>query len=195
MHRKLGSKPIKRGWMRWYPDYMVSRVTDVTPQMLDAHHFRGVLLDIDNTIIPWQGMDISDDIRKWVKSVMDLGVQICLVSNTNRPKRLRKLAQTLGVLHVPNAAKPRRRGLQQALDLMDVSCDHAVMIGDQMFTDVWAGNRMRMTTILVEPIANREFVGTKISRAMEKILMWRYRRNGMWPINRNMMDSSESQIE
>ncbi|MHB1460275.1 MAG: YqeG family HAD IIIA-type phosphatase [Armatimonadota bacterium] len=189
------TKPKKRGWMRWCPDQMAIRVTDISADSLIENGFYAVLLDIDNTIIPWQGMVISEAVHAWVDTLRKAGIKICLVSNTHRPKRLSALAQSLGVVHVPHAAKPRRRGLRQALEVLGVDIDHAVMIGDQVFTDIWAGNRMRMNTILVQPVDAREFFGTKISRVLERVLMWGYRRRGKLPAQRNPSDDMNSQIK
>lgn len=181
--------------MRWCPDQMAIKVTDISAESLLTNGFEAVLLDIDNTIIPWQGMVIPEAVHKWVGTLVQSGIKVCLVSNTHRPKRLLALSQSLGVVHVPHAAKPRRRGLRQALDVLGVDIDKAVMIGDQVFTDIWAGNRMRMNTILVQPIDSREFFGTKISRALEKVLMWGYRRRGKLPDQRNLSCDQGSQIE
>ncbi len=181
--------------MRWCPDQMEIKVTDISADSLLENGFQAVLLDIDNTIIPWQGMVISDAVHAWVGTLRKAGIKVCLVSNTHRPKRLSALAQSLGVVHVPHAGKPRRRGLRQALEVLGVDIDHAVMIGDQVFTDIWAGNRMRMNTILVQPVDGREFFGTKISRALERVLMWGYRRRGKLPTQRNLSADSESQTK
>ncbi|MGC8784116.1 MAG: YqeG family HAD IIIA-type phosphatase [Armatimonadota bacterium] len=169
----------KRGWLRWCPDEVVPSVSDIDPARLIQQGIQAVLLDLDNTLVPWQKVDVSDAVRRWVEAMKDAGLRLCLVSNTRRRRRLEILAKELGIAYVPKAFKPRRYGLRQALELLESTPQQAVMIGDQIFTDVWGGNRMGMRTILVLPMARREFIGTKVSRLVERILLWAYRRAGV----------------
>ncbi len=168
----------KRGWLRWCPDEMVSSVTEIEPERLRHQGIRAVLLDLDNTLVPWQRMEVPGEVRQWIERMKQAGLRLCLVSNTRRRRRLEVLAKRLGISYVPRAFKPRRFGLRQALQLLQVPPEQAVMIGDQIFTDVWGGNRMGLRTILVSPLARREFIGTKVSRLLERILLWVYRRTG-----------------
>ncbi|MCS7310224.1 MAG: YqeG family HAD IIIA-type phosphatase, partial [Armatimonadetes bacterium] len=140
---------------------------------------RAALLDLDNTLVPWQRVDIPREVRQWVEAMKRAGLRLCVVSNTRRRRRLEALAKRLGIDYVPRAFKPRRFGLRQALQQLQVSPEQAVMIGDQLFTDVWGGNRMGVRTILVLPLARREFIGTKVTRFVERILLWMYRRAGV----------------
>lgn len=168
----------KRGWLRWCPDEVVSSVADIDPAKLKQQGIQAVLLDLDNTLVPWQRLDVPDGVRQWIEAMKGAGLRLCLVSNTRRRRRLEILAKELGVAYVPKAFKPRRYGLRQALERLKATPQQAVMIGDQVFTDVWGGNRMGMRTILVMPMARREFLGTKVSRLLERILLWAYRRSG-----------------
>lgn len=168
----------KKGWLRWCPDEVVTGVTDIKPTRLVQEGFRAVLLDVDNTLVPWQKVEVPMTIKQWVASMKDAGLRLCLVSNTRRRYRLEQLAKELGISFIPKAFKPRRYALRQALEQLEASPQQTVMIGDQLFTDVWGGNRMGMRTILVLPLARREFIGTKVSRIVERILLWIYRQSG-----------------
>lgn len=169
----------KRGWLRWCPDEVVAGVTEIQPESLKQQGIQAVLLDLDNTLVPWQKVDVPEAVRQWIEAMKSAGLRLCLVSNTRRRHRLEILAKELGVAYVPKAFKPRRYGLRQALEQLQAIPQQAVMIGDQIFTDVWGGNRMGMRTILVLPMARREFIGTKVSRLLERILLWAYRRAGI----------------
>lgn len=169
----------KRGWLRWCPDEVVASVSDIQPESLKQQGIQAVLLDLDNTLVPWQKVDVPETVRQWIEAMKSAGLRLCLVSNTRRRRRLETLAKELGVAYVPKAFKPRRYGLRQALEQLQATPQQAVMIGDQIFTDVWGGNRMGMRTILVLPMARREFIGTKVSRLLERILLWAYRRAGI----------------
>ncbi len=169
----------KHGWMRWCPDEVVSSVTEIDPNRLKQQGVQAVLLDLDNTLVPWQRVEVPEEVRCWIESMKAAGLRLCLVSNTRRKRRLEVLAKRLDIDYVPRAFKPRRYGLRQALERLRATPEQAVMIGDQIFTDVWGGNRMAMRTILVAPLARHEFIGTRVSRLLERILLWVYRRAGL----------------
>ncbi len=155
------------------PDIIVAHVRDVTVEMLRARRIRAVICDLDNTLVPWRSDDIAREITGWLLGLRAEGIGVCIASNTRHTSRLERLAAQMGIFHVPgNAAKPRRRGLRIALSLLGVPPSDTAMVGDQLFTDILAGNRLGLTTILVNPLTPREFIGTKIiSRTAERIVL------------------------
>jgi HAD superfamily phosphatase (TIGR01668 family) len=158
------------------PDRFVESVLCIDPVKLSANGFRAALLDVDNTLVGWQRADLRSAVAEWVGSLKEAGLKVCIVSNTRSDGRLEQLAERLGVPFVRRPWKPRRRGFLQAMSLLGVNPGETVMIGDQMFTDVLGGNRAGLTTIMVRPLARREFAGTKISRAVERVLLSWFRR-------------------
>ena len=155
------------------PDILVARAGEVTVEMLRAGHIRAVVTDRDNTLVPWRSSEVACEVADWLVGLRDAGIGVCIASNTRHLSRLERLAAQMDILHVPgSAAKPRRRGLRTALSLLGTSpCDTA-MVGDQLFTDILAGNRLGLTTILVNPLTPQEFIGTKlISRTAERIVL------------------------
>jgi hypothetical protein len=157
------------------PDYIVRHVTDLTPEWFIAQGIHAVISDLDNTLVCWHNDDITDDVSAWVISLQSAGIRVCLASNTRRLPRLNTLAQQLAVLHVPHSAKkPSTRGLRHALSLLESAPEETAMVGDQLLTDILAGNRLRLTTILVNPLSPKEFIGTRlISRPLERLLLRR----------------------
>ena len=156
---------------RFCPDFMVERIRDIDPQDLIAWDVKGVLLDLDNTLLPWKSHDMPTETIDWVRRCQEAGLKLCLVSNTRNLTRLRDMADLMGLPAVaPTKMKPSRMGFLQALELLEVDAANAVMIGDQMFTDVWGGNRAGIRTIWVERMAKREFFGTRFSRMAERLL-------------------------
>lgn len=158
--------------------FCVRGVTDIDPQDLVADGIEAVLLDLDNTLVGWQRHDMPADVRAWVRSLQDAGIRLCLVSNTRYGARLRSLSDEIGVPFVRRAWKPRRKGFRDALAVLGADPSHTAMIGDQMFTDVLGGNRMGLYTVMVKPMHRREFLGTKVSRAVEWALLNVFRRQG-----------------
>ena len=98
-----------------------------------------------------------------------MGFRICLLSNSSY-KRVSAYAEKLGVLAAPIGGKPLQRAFKSALAVLDAKSGNTAIIGDQIFTDIWGGNRMGLYTILVDPISKREFFGTKLARLMEKLI-------------------------
>jgi HAD superfamily phosphatase (TIGR01668 family) len=165
--RKFRKSEI-RGWLRAFcPDETVESVTDITPEYLQSHGIRAILLDLDNTITPWKSYEVSESIRSWLVQLKAAGIGLCFVSNTRRLRRLRHLSEELQVPYVLGPMKPRRTILKKALELLGVPRSEAAIVGDQMFTDIWGGNRLGIYTIWVRPLHPHEFIGTKVSRLAE----------------------------
>lgn len=125
------------------------------------------MVDLDNTLLGWKGSELSEEVTHWMAVVHALGFSVCLVSNA-APARLRVQAQRLNVDYVPVARKPSRRGLRKAMKRFRKSPDRAAMIGDQIFADVWAGNRLGVYTILVVPLDLEEQWWMKFVRRLER---------------------------
>lgn len=163
---------------KFCPGEFAGSVPEIDIEKLKIKGIRALLLDLDNTLVPWQGYDVSVDIADWVRRANAAGMKICLVSNTRTAGRLERLSNKLNVEYAVKALKPRRAGFETALKLMDVKAGEAAVIGDQIFTDVLGGNRLGIYTILVRPMYRREFFGTKISRFFERLLMRSFDRRG-----------------
>ncbi|GIV09188.1 MAG: haloacid dehalogenase [Fimbriimonadales bacterium] len=161
-------------WLRrWCPDEHVHSVTELTPERLHARGIRALLLDLDNTITPWRSRQVPEQVAEWVKQMQQSGIQLCFVSNTRNIGRLHWLSEQLGIPYARGSMKPRRAMLRRALEMLGVEPQHAAIVGDQLFTDVWGGNRLGIYTIWVHPMHPREFVGTKLSRQVEKWILKR----------------------
>lgn len=156
-----------------YPDFKVRRFTDIDQPFLEAHSLRGLLVDLDNTLVGWHAMDIPTDIAEHVTSLRRSGIKFCITSNTYNFTRLRTIAGTLGIdFYDGNAGKPGTRGVIAGLSQMNVSAEHAAMVGDQLFTDIRAGASAGVKTILVNPLTSRDFIGTKlVSRTLETLVL------------------------
>ncbi|MBX3111818.1 MAG: YqeG family HAD IIIA-type phosphatase [Fimbriimonadaceae bacterium] len=145
---------------------------------LHAAGKRLVLLDVDNTLLPWKSEDIPDATKRWIEAGKALGLRFTVLSNTHNPARLERLCQAVGVGFIRDRAKPSRRMFLMAVDQAGVAKDQAVMVGDQLLTDVWGANRSGIDAIWVKPIHHREFIGTTlVSRRVEWLLghfLYRY---------------------
>lgn len=152
---------------------------EISYAFLATRGIRALILDLDNTLVPWHGREVRPEIEAWVKEMHAAGIQLCIVSNTHRPGRLKELAALLGVQFVPAGGKPRRRGFMRAIEAMGSTAEDTAVIGDQVMTDIWGGNRCGLLTILVEPLSRVEFIGTRVvSRNVERLLLELLERGG-----------------
>ncbi len=172
---------LDRQLTRWRPDAIVDRVEQIDVEALRERGVRGVLLDIDNTIARWQCEKVAEPVQAWLQALKQADIPVCLVSNSLWSQRPVRMAAQLGVGYIPHAGKPRRRGLRQALQQIRVPPDQAVIVGDQLFTDIWGGRRMQMRTILVRRVHRREFIGTYLHRFLERVVLWLLRQRNLLP--------------
>jgi len=161
------------------PDQLAPSLSDVSLGDLRSRGLVGVLLDLDNTMLPWRSADLPQDTREWIERAKGLGFRLCIVSNTHYPRRLRRIAEELGVQSIHGALKPRKRGFARACEMMGVEPAKCAVIGDQVLTDILGGNLVGAHTVLVRPMARREFIGTKVTRLFEQIILGMLRRRGM----------------
>ncbi len=155
---------------RFRPDERVESVTQIDAESLRKQGFEALFVDLDNTLLPWKSSDLPESSKQWIESAKKAGLKPALVSNTHYPKRLNRIASELDIPAIPHSLKPRRHGFEAAAALVGCELDHAVVVGDQLLTDTWGGNRVGAHTILVNPVHPREFVGTKVSRMVERII-------------------------
>jgi HAD superfamily phosphatase (TIGR01668 family) len=154
-------------WLR--PDAEADSIYAIDPAALRARGVRGVILDLDNTIVPWGAWDVPATLGPWIAAARAAGLRLCIVSN-NAGARVAHIASTLDLPVVTGAWNPRRRALRRALGMMGTVPDTTALIGDQVFTDVLGGNRLGLHTILVRPQSGREFPLTRLTRLAERVL-------------------------
>lgn len=152
------------------PHSAILSLFDIDPAELAANGKKLVLLDVDNTLLPWRGDTLPPQSIEWVEAAKRAGLQLCILSNTRHPDRLDRLAGQLGIKALRGKFKPSRQMFIQALSEFSVRPEQAVMIGDQLFTDVLGANRSGIEAIWVRPMTSKDFVGTKFSRLGERIV-------------------------
>ena len=155
---------------RFKPTYRVSSVEKIPFVLLERDNIKGLIFDVDNTIAT-MGKGITEGCYKWIKEAKELGYKICILSNTVNIKKVRNIMTDLDVLGLCFAKKPSTKGFEMALNLLDLKKEEVIMIGDQVFTDVWGANRFGIKSILVNPINKKEGPFTLIKRPIEKIIL------------------------
>lgn len=170
---------MERWLRRLCPTWVAKRLEEITPEWLEKQGIRALLLDLDNTLVPWHGMEPTPEAQAWLESLRGAQVAMCLTSNTHRPKRLAAIAEAMAVPFEPGCAKPRPGGILRALQRIGASATEAALVGDQIFTDILGGNCAGVRTVLVPPVSPREFVGTRlVSRTAERWVLRELARRG-----------------
>lgn len=164
--------------LRLRPDSHLRGVDDIPLAVLLARGIRGIILDLDNTIVPWSQVEVPPQIGDWLRRARAEGMRLCIVSNASRSGRVARVAQAIGAEWVAGAIKPSRRAFREAMRRLGTKPEGTAVIGDQIFTDIWGGNRAGLYTILVDPLARREFPMTRLSRWAERLLFACWRRGG-----------------
>ncbi|XID95429.1 YqeG family HAD IIIA-type phosphatase [Paenibacillaceae bacterium WGS1546] len=169
---------------RLLPDQIVNAVFDIDLNELHDRGVRGIITDLDNTLVGAKTPLATPQLIEWLDRVKDRGFRVVILSNNNKT-RVGKFAEPLGIPFIPAARKPAGAAFRRALGLMSLSPEQAVVVGDQMLTDVFGGRRAGLHTILVTPIAPaEEGWATRINRRIEKVALARLRKQGLWPFDK-----------
>jgi len=134
------------------PDLILEgSVLTLTPDIIHQYGLKGLVLDVDETLVPMKIGATSPQLQQWVEEIRASTV-LWLVSNNLSEMRIGGIARSLNLPYYLGAAKPSRRKIRAAQRAMNLPVHQVGMVGDRLFTDVLAGNRLGMFTILVEPI-------------------------------------------
>ncbi len=145
---------------------------------LQEKGIKGIITDLDNTLVEWDRPSCTDEVRHWFKQLETYGMKLIIVSN-NTNKRVKEFAEPENVVYIHTARKPLIRAFRQACQSMKLNKEEVVVIGDQIFTDVLGGNRAGIHTILVVPVSSSDGLATKLNRKMERIILHWMKRRGM----------------
>ncbi|MBP5653995.1 MAG: YqeG family HAD IIIA-type phosphatase [Clostridiales bacterium] len=151
------------------PDKVIKSLDELSYDDLAARGIDCLLLDFDNTLGPDHATEPTEYSYKIVNTARDKGFKMCLVSNA-KSGRSDKIAKMLDIPCVTYAHKPRADGVNRALALMGTDRSRAVMIGDQVFTDVMAGRFAGVYTIMCEKYARKEMWYIVLKRPFEKLV-------------------------
>jgi len=152
------------------PKYYFDKISDIDLNKLKQKNIDTILLDLDNTLVPWYNSYIDPEIYNWLNNIRMNNFKVCIISN-GLSIRVKRISKELGFPFISNAIKPSTRSIVKALKMLNSKPENTVIIGDQIFTDILAGNRLGLTTILVKPLAKVELITTKFIRIIEKKIL------------------------
>lgn len=159
-------------FQKFYPSeyYTSTYVIDFTEYYKKG--YRGILFDIDNTLVP-HNAPATEEAIKLIQKLKEIGFGICLVSNNKEP-RVAEFNKPLDVKYIYKAGKPKRTGYQKAMQLLGTDTTNTLFVGDQLFTDLWGANNTGITSLLVMPIDKKEEIQIILKRIPEKWILHSY---------------------
>ena len=138
------------------PTILTDALTDITPDILEERDIRLLMLDFDNTIVPYTTSVPEALMEQWLLDMKQTDIQICVVSNSKK-NRVRIFCENYGIPCITHANKPFTKGIRECLAKFRMDPEHAAIVGDQIFTDTLGGNCAGISTILVKAIDNHNF--------------------------------------
>ena len=159
---------------RFFPDAYMDSTYVIDFEKLYEEGIRGVIFDIDNTLVP-HGAPADERAIRLFARLRSIGLDYCLISNNQLP-RVKPFADAVQAKFVEDAHKPSRKNYLKAMKLMHVDLDSCIFVGDQIFTDVYGAKRCGMRTILVKPLHPKEEIQIVLKRYLEKIVLYFYQK-------------------
>ena len=156
---------------RLKPTYIVERVTDINIEELRDENIKGLIFDLDNTLMPPNTCILPEDIAEWLEKVK-VDFKVAILSNNPDKCYVQEAGKKVGCIAFEKAGKPRRKAAIQALKDLELIPSQVVMVGDRPLTDILVGQRLGVITILVDPIMKqKESKVIKFLRKLERIFI------------------------
>ena len=159
---------------RFYPDFRFNSIGDISADFFAVNGIRFAVLDIDNTLVSYKTEYADERAKNFLSMLLQNGIKYAFVSN-NHKGRVEKFAKEFKAPFVSNAGKPFTFGIRHAMAKMGAKSKETVLIGDQVFTDIYAGKRTGIKTIMVNPIDAKETPFFGVKRYFEKIVLKDYK--------------------
>lgn len=122
--------------MNLYPDIYLENIKEISIELLRKHEIKGLILDIDNTLIDYD-KNLLEGTKEWCDNLKSKGIKMCILSNTNKVHKVKKVADILNLEYEYFAHKPSRKGFNKARLILKLESKNIAVVGDQIFTDVW----------------------------------------------------------
>lgn len=159
---------------RFFPDEYVASTYIIPFEKLYEEGYRGVIFDIDNTLVP-HGAPADSRAKKLFRRLREIGFESCLISN-NQEVRVKMFNEEIQTRYIFNAHKPSTKNYIRAMEYMGTNQKNTLFVGDQLFTDVWGAKRAGMHNILVKPIHPKEEIQIVLKRYLERVVLYFYKK-------------------
>jgi HAD superfamily phosphatase (TIGR01668 family) len=159
--------------MTFVPEYRFNTFSEMTVDFLLGLNIRGVILDIDNTLEPYENPDPTEKVREWLFGLKEAGISVAFVSN-NGKERVERFNKDFGFPAYYKAKKPFKKNLLRAMADMGTTRENTILMGDQVFTDVLAAHNAKIPAVLLPPIRDKRDIFTRFKRLLEKPILRKY---------------------
>ncbi len=157
------------------PEYRFETFDRATVDFLISKGIKGIVLDVDNTLEPYENPAPTERVVTWLDSLKQNGIKAAIVSN-NDSERIDLFNKDLGLPAYSKSGKPFKKNVLRAMSDMGTTQENTILMGDQVFTDVWAAHNSGIPAILVPPIKDKTDLLTKFKRLLEKPVLKKYER-------------------
>ncbi len=157
------------------PEYYFGTFEKASADFLESIGVKGIVLDVDNTLEPYENPLPGKHVIAWLESLKEKGISAAIVSN-NGGERINLFNGELGLPAYYKAKKPLKKNVLKAMSDMGTDKTNTILMGDQVFTDVWAAHNTGIRAILVPPINDKRDILTKFKRLLEKPVLRKYRK-------------------
>ncbi len=161
--------------LSFVPDYYFDTFDDASADFLKSIGVKGIILDVDNTLEPYENPKPSKAVVEWIGSLDAVGIKAAIVSN-NDGERIGLFNAELGLPAFFKAGKPFKKNILAAMSAIGTTKSTTILMGDQVFTDVWAARNAGIRAILVPPIKDKRDVFTRFKRLLERPVIKKYKR-------------------
>ena len=158
------------------PEYRFEAFDLATAEFLCSIGVKGIILDIDNTLEPYENANPGERVIAWLEALRMQGIKAAIVSN-NGKDRVELFNKDISLPAYYKAKKPFKRNLYRAMADMNTRPEETILMGDQVFTDVWAAHNAKIRAILVPPIKDKTDPFTRFKRFLERPILKKYERN------------------
>lgn len=158
-----------------YPNAHFNNVREIKIDFLQKNKIKALILDVDNTLIDYD-RNLPEETIKWAEDLKEKGIKLYILSNSNKKEKVKTVAGKLKVEYEYFGKKPLKMGFKKVQKKLQEESENIGVVGDQIFTDVIGGNRCKMFTILVEPIAEKDIWITVLKRPIEKAIKEKYKK-------------------
>ena len=159
--------------MNLVPDYIFKTFDEASADFLCSIGIKAVILDIDNTLEPYEHPHPGEHVIAWLNSLSERGIKTAIVSN-NGWGRVNLFNKDIGMPAIAKAKKPFKKNVLRAMEMLSAERENTIFIGDQILTDVLAAHNAGIRAILVPPINDRRDLFTKFKRLLEKPFIRKY---------------------
>lgn len=162
------------------PDDFVEKYEFIDVEYMNMYNKKVIISDLDNTLISWDSKKDTKELNRWLKKMKRAGFDIIVVSN-NSEERVEEFCKQLNLQYVADAKKPLTHGFKKALSKLNRKPEEAIILGDQVLTDVFGAKSLGVMSVLVKPISKTDAFKTRINRFFEGIIVQNLTRRKLFP--------------